>query len=83
MSCYIDSQIIVLSHLNCISFNFKDSTLIFQCGRGVPVIIPGEVSKAIQFLADREARAAAGVSKNNGYLFAAGGMLLILSTCQK
>lgn len=56
---------ILLHHLDCI---------IFQGGKAVPVIVPPDAIKPLEYLSDPERRREAGILASNAYLFANTGM---------
>lgn len=45
----------------------------FQTGKDVPVVVPEDVRRILQYLADSEVRRAAGISTANPYIFANNG----------
>ena len=47
--------------------------LLFQNGKGVPVILPPDAKKPLQYLTNLEVRKKAGIQPSNPYIFASTG----------
>lgn len=49
-------------------------TLLFQRGKRVPVLIPPDAKKALEYIVDPQVRKRAGLKPTNKYMFATRGM---------